>query len=57
VRELSPVGIWKGEAMTLRLPLKDLKTMGGDCLVALLQVENAGPILGAAEYELAADGT
>ena len=41
----------------LRLPLKDLKTMGGDCLVALLQVENAGPILGAAEYELAADGT
>jgi hypothetical protein len=57
VRELSPVGIWKGEAMTLRLPLRDLKAMGGDCLVALLQVENAGPILGAAEYELAADGT
>jgi hypothetical protein len=57
VRELSPVGVWKGEAMTLRLPLKDLKTMGGDCLVALLQVENAGPILGAAEYELATDGT
>jgi hypothetical protein len=57
VRELSPVGMWKGEAMTLRLPLKDLKTMGGDCLVALLQVENAGPILGAAEYEVAAGGT
>ena len=51
VRELSPVGMWKGEAMTLRLPLKDLKTMGGDCLVALVQVENSGPILGAAEYE------
>ena len=51
VRELTPIGMWKGEAMTLRLPLKDLKTMGGDCLVALLQVENAGPILGAAEYE------
>jgi hypothetical protein len=57
VRELSPVGMWKGEAMTFRLPLKDLKTMGGDCLVALLQVENAGPILGAAEYEIAANGT
>ena len=57
VRELSPVGMWKGEAMTLRLPLKDLKAMGGDCLMALLQVEDAGPILGAAEYELAADGT
>src|SRR3990170_445858 len=44
-------GMWKGEAMTLKLPLKDLKTMGGDCLVALLQVENGGPILGAAEYD------
>ena len=51
MRELTPVGMWKGEAMTLRLPLKDLKTMGGDCLVALLQVENAGPMLGAAEYD------
>lgn len=49
VKELTPVGIWNGEAMTLRLPLKDLKTRGDDCLVALLQVENAGPILGAAE--------
>ena len=37
--------------MTLRLPLKDLKTMGGDYLVALVQVENAGPILGAAHYK------
>ena len=52
VRELTPVGMWQGEAMTLRLPLKDLKAMGGDCLVALLQVENAGPILGAAEHNL-----
>jgi hypothetical protein len=57
VRELSPVGMWKGEAMTLRLPLKDLKTMGGDCLMALVQVENSGPILGAAEYEVAPNGT
>ena len=51
VRDLSPVGMWKGEAMTLKLPLKDLKTMDGDCLVALLQVENGGPILGAAQYD------
>ena len=34
VRDLTPVGMWEGEAMTLRLPLKDLKAMGGDCLVA-----------------------
>jgi hypothetical protein len=51
VRELTPIGMWKGEAMTLRLPIKDLKTMGGDCVIALVQVESAGPILGAAEYE------
>jgi len=52
VREITPVGMWKGEAMTLKLPLKDLKAMGSDCLIALLQVEDAGPILGAAEHEL-----
>ena len=51
VREISPVGMWKGDAMSLRLPLKDLKTMGGDCLVTLLQVGSTGPILGAALYE------
>ncbi|HYJ58010.1 MAG TPA: DUF1223 domain-containing protein [Methyloceanibacter sp.] len=51
VREVSPVGMWKGEAMTLRLPLKDLKIKGGDYLVALLQVENGGPILGAAQFD------
>jgi hypothetical protein len=52
VKELTPVGMWNGEAMTLRLPLKELKAMGGDCLVGLLQVENAGLILGAAEHDL-----
>src|SRR6476620_6405806 len=51
VRELSPIGMWHGEAMTLRLPLKDLKAMGGDCLFALLHVEDYGPILGGAEFE------
>jgi len=55
VRELSPIGIWHGEAMTLRLPLKDLKTMGGDCLFVLLQVEDSGPILGSAEFETSDD--
>jgi hypothetical protein len=51
VRELSPIGMWHGEAIKLRLPLNDLKTMGGDCLFALLQVEDYGPILGGAEFE------
>jgi hypothetical protein len=37
--------------MTLRLPLREFKLLGGDYLVALLQVENGGPILGAAQYD------
>ena len=51
VRELTPITLWTGEAITLRLPLKDLKTKGGDYLMVLLQVEGAGPILGAAEFD------
>lgn len=51
VRELTPIGMWKGEAMTLKLPLREFKLMDGDCFVALLQVENGGPILGAAQYD------
>jgi hypothetical protein len=51
VRELTPIGMWKGEAMTLRLPLREFKLVDGDYLVALLQVENGGPILGAAQYD------
>jgi hypothetical protein len=51
VREMTPIGMWKGEAMTLRLPLREFNLMGGDYLVALLQVENGGPILGAAQYD------
>ena len=53
VRELSPIGMWHGEPLALRLPLKDLKAMGGDCLFALLQVEDSGPVFGAAEFEYA----
>ena len=51
VRELMPVGMWEGEPTTLRLPLKDLRAIGGDCLVSMLQVEGAGPILGAAMFQ------
>jgi len=51
VLDLTPIGMWKGEKMALRLPLKDLQTIGGDCLVAMLQVEGSGPILGAAAYD------
>ena len=36
VRELTPISVWTGEAITLRLPPKDLKTRGGDYLMILL---------------------
>jgi hypothetical protein len=39
------------QAITLWLPLGELKTRGGDYLMVLLQVEGAGPILGAAEID------
>lgn len=51
VRDMTPIGMWTGAATTLRLPIKELKTMGGDCLVAVLQQGDAGPILGVAKYE------
>lgn len=51
VRELTPIGMWKGKKMSLRLPLKDLHAIGGDCLVAMLQVGGSGPILGSAAYD------
>jgi len=56
VRELTPIGMWKGKKMSLRLPLKDLHAIGGDCLVAMLQVEGSGPILGVAAYDESQSG-
>jgi len=50
VREFTPIGMWNGEAISLKLPLKELKTIGGDRLFVLLQVEELGPILGAASF-------
>ena len=49
VRELMPVGMWSGEAMSLTLPKGDLLAGGIDGCVALLQAGKGGPILGAAQ--------
>lgn len=48
VRELTPVGQWTGEAVTLKLPKKHLMKNGADGCAALLQRDEAGPILAAA---------
>ena len=49
VRELTPVGMWSGKAMSLTLPKGDLLAGGFDGCVALLQAGKGGPILGAAQ--------
>lgn len=49
VRELTPIGMWKGQAMTMTLPKSELLTRGYEGCVALLQAGDGGPILGAAE--------
>lgn len=49
VRELTPVGMWDGKAMSLTLPKSDLLTRGFEGCVALLQAGTGGPILGVAE--------
>jgi len=51
VRSLSPVGKWSGEAITLRLPKRDLMRYGADGCAALLQMDDAGPIIAAAEMK------
>lgn len=52
VRELTPVGMWGGEAMHLTLPKDDLFAGGLDGCVALLQAGKGGPILGAAQIAM-----
>ena len=49
VRELTPIGMWTGEAMTMTLPKSELLIRGYEGCVALLQEGEGGRILGAAE--------
>ncbi len=54
VREMTPVGMWKGEVITLTIPKASLIAQGYDGCAAILQEDGNGPILGAAVLELAA---
>lgn len=49
VRELTPVGKWSGETVTLKLPKHHLMQRGSDGCTVFLQQGKSGPILGAAE--------
>lgn len=49
VRELTPVGQWNGQAVTIKLPKHHLESRGSDGCTVFLQQDTAGPILAAAE--------
>ncbi|MDP2619574.1 MAG: DUF1223 domain-containing protein [Hyphomicrobiales bacterium] len=48
VREMSPIGMWHGKAMSVDLPKSDVRGRGYDGCAVLLQAGYAGPIIGAA---------
>lgn len=48
VREMTPIGVWHGEEVSLELPKSDVMGRGYDGCAVLLQAGSAGPIIGAA---------
>lgn len=54
VRGLMPIGMWDGSATTVTLPKTEMLMQGYEGCVALLQMRDGGPILGAARIDLAA---
>lgn len=48
VTELVPIGMWRGDVVTLKLPKAELMRRGYDGCVVFLQKGTSGPILGAA---------
>ena len=51
VRDLTPIGKYSGQPVTLTLPKRDLMRYGADGCTVLLQVDDAGPIIAAAEMK------
>jgi hypothetical protein len=49
-RKLVPAGLWKGEALNLRLPREGVMNADTKGCVVLLQSGNVGPIIGAATW-------
>ncbi|MEC9368763.1 MAG: DUF1223 domain-containing protein [Pseudomonadota bacterium] len=52
VRSFTPVGQWMGEPLTLRLPKQHLVKDGHDGCAVLLQLDSAGPVVGAASLKI-----
>ncbi|MDF1687554.1 MAG: DUF1223 domain-containing protein [Parvibaculaceae bacterium] len=52
VREMMPIGMWTGKAVTIDIPIDSLMAQGYDGCAAILQADGQGPILAAAELNL-----
>jgi hypothetical protein len=51
VRKLVPAGMWDGTATSLKLPRKAILTSDSQMIVAVLQKDKAGPVLGLAQWK------
>ena len=49
VRQMTPIGMWKGEAASFNLPKAPIVNKKNSMCVAILQVDGGGPILGCAK--------
>ncbi len=52
VRQFRPVATWRGEALTLTVPLEDLGGVGVDFAAVIVQELGQGPVLGLAVLDL-----
>ena len=51
VRDLTPIGKYSGKPVTLTLPKREWMRLGADGCTVLLQLDDAGPIIAAAEMQ------
>lgn len=54
VRQMTPIGMWKGEAASFNLPRAQIVNKQSSMCVAVLQVDGGGPILGCARMKASA---
>ena len=51
VRDMTPIGHWKGEEVSIKLPKHHLQNTDADGCTVLLQQDTAGPVLAAVEMK------
>jgi len=54
VRQMTPIGMWKGEAASFNLPKAQIVNKQNSMCVVVLQVDGGGPVLGCAEMKASA---